>query len=275
MLKHWKHLLVATFAIALLVTPFAGAVGEGDPILGGARNPDADQTQELTRETEIIAQTNTYGTRQSNKSNNGGGAIYGCRSGAGGTAAGNEPCLRGNNLSQGLAFEFAFRGPVGGRIDSRVSGDTRKPFTTNATGVATGLNADRVDGLDASQIAQAATRWVLVDPAGQIIRQTGGFTLVNCYQDNANCYIDAGEDVTNNAVHAEIVTSNNPDAGTDGQVTGDTSSSPCGFDFVNCSPAGTENNNVFVVTPRNSDGTAPAADDRYYFYAYVTGSQSG
>ena len=152
MRKHWKHLLVATFALGLLVAPFASAVGEGDPILGGARNPEPDQRQELTRETEIIANVNSYGTRQSNKSNNGGGAIYGCRSGAGGTPANNEPCVRANNLSQGLAFEFAFEGPVGGTIDSRVPGDERKPFTTNATGVATGLNADRVDGLEAEQL---------------------------------------------------------------------------------------------------------------------------
>jgi len=32
-------------------------------------------------------------------------------------------------------------------------GDSKRPFTTNATGVATGLNADRVDGKSAAQIA--------------------------------------------------------------------------------------------------------------------------
>ena len=46
------------------------------------------------------------------------------------------------------------------------------------------------------------TRWALINEAGQIERQTGGFKLVNCYRDNANCYIDSGEDVTNNGLHA-------------------------------------------------------------------------
>ena len=75
-----------------------------------ARNPGIDQSKALTKETEIIANTSGYGTRQSNKSASGGGAIYGCRSGAGGTPASNEPCVRANNLTAGLAFELVTDG---------------------------------------------------------------------------------------------------------------------------------------------------------------------
>ncbi|HEX2085988.1 MAG TPA: hypothetical protein VHF89_09925 [Solirubrobacteraceae bacterium] len=142
----------ALLAIALLVVagvPFAVAAGEGRPLDGGVRNPGFDESLELTRETEIIADTSTYGTRQSNKSNNGGGAIYGCRSGEGGTPARNEPCVRANNLSTGLAFELVTGGTLAGTITTRVGGDGARPFTTNATGVATGLNADEVDGRSA------------------------------------------------------------------------------------------------------------------------------
>ena len=142
--------VIASIALIIAIGGTAYATGEGKPLLGGTRNPGSDTSKSLTKETGIIASTSTYGTRQSNKSSNGGGAIYGCRSGAGGSAANNEPCIRANNLSTGSAFEFATTGTVGGLITTgNASG---RPFTTNATGVATGLNADRVDSLDADQI---------------------------------------------------------------------------------------------------------------------------
>jgi len=148
-----KYIVLSAFVLALLVSPFAIAAGEGDPLEGGTRNPSNNQAQALTRETEVIANTNTYGTRQSNKSDNGGGAVYGCRSRAGGIPAGNEPCLRGSNLNGGQAFSFGTTGNEAGRIEA-TGGDEAKPFTTNATGVATGLNADRVDGRSGDELAQ-------------------------------------------------------------------------------------------------------------------------
>ena len=146
-----KLSLAGGLAVSVVAAPFAAAAGEGGPLDGGVRNPSANQTQAYTSETEIIANSTTYGTRQSNKSGNGGGAIYGCRSGAGGTAANNEPCIRSNNLAAGRAFEFATKGAEGGRIDVS-GGQNVRPFTTNANGVATGLNADRVDGLEGAQL---------------------------------------------------------------------------------------------------------------------------
>ena len=138
---------------AMLTAPLALAAGEGSPTRGGARNPSSNESQSYTRETEIIANTSTYGTRQSNKSDNGGGAVYGCRSKAGGTAAGNEPCLRATNLADGSAFEFNTNtGLLGGIITVGRGGDNTRPFTTNATGVATGLNADEVDGKSADDL---------------------------------------------------------------------------------------------------------------------------
>lgn len=163
--------VIASIALVVAIGGTAYATGEGKPILGGVRNPGNDQSKSLTKETQIIASNSSYGTRQSNKSNNGGGAIYGCRSGAGGTAANNEPCIRANNLSSGSAFEFATTGTVGGLITTgNASG---KPFTTTATGVATGLNADRVDSLDADQIVTQAragynplTKFAFSSPTG-------------------------------------------------------------------------------------------------------------
>ena len=143
-------ILASALLVALMVAPFAGAFGEGNNVRGGARNPSSDARRAYTKETEIIANLSTYGTRQSNKSTNGGGAVYGCRSGAGGTPKGNEPCVRASNLEAGRAFEF--NSNSGTEVGAITGPATAAPFTTTATGVATGLNADKVDGKDATDL---------------------------------------------------------------------------------------------------------------------------
>jgi hypothetical protein len=278
-----RSVVLATGMLLLGVTG-VGVAANGDVLREGQRNGTA------TRETEIISRTNEtgqpkggYSTRQSNLSNSGGGAIYGCRAAAEVNNNNTNPCLRANNLSTGLAFEFnATNGNLGGTIDVGNGGDDEKPFTTNATGVATGLNADEVDGQSAEEIVAAGragqdTRWALIDEAGQIEQQTGGFTAVNCYQANDNCYIDAGEDVRDNGLHAQIAVAN-----TDGspRLSGETGTAPCGAAFVNCAPPNTERNEVLVVAPRDDEadpagGPTTESQNRFRFYVYVTGSQSG
>lgn len=133
--------------------------------------------------------------------------------------------------------------------------------------------ADTVGGKSASQLG---TRWALVAETGTIERQTGGFTIVNCYSSNANCYIDAGEDVTDNGLHAQIAVAN-----TDGSsiLSGEAGVAPCGATSVACAPPGTEAATVLVVAPRDSAGvvpggvTPPAPADAARFYVFVTGSQ--
>jgi hypothetical protein len=146
---------VATALILAIGVPATAlGFGEGRNLLLGKRNPSRAG---LSSETQIIADNTTYGTRQSNlRSGDGGGAIYGCRS-----APGHEPCIRANNLTTGRAFEFATRGNEGGRIETGNANGA--PFTTNATGVATGLNADRVDGKDAADFAAATDLKALSD----------------------------------------------------------------------------------------------------------------
>ena len=138
----------------------AAAIAAGDPLRAEVRNGTT------AKETEIIGRFNAstgskggYVTRQSNTQTGaraGGGAIYGCRGAAGGTASGSAPCLRSVNLAAGLAFEFSSAGGVAGLIavgDGTTPSPSARPFTTNANGVATGLNADRVDSLNAADIA--------------------------------------------------------------------------------------------------------------------------
>ncbi len=108
----------------------------GLPLKEGVRNGTA------TKETQIISKVtgNQYGTRQSNVSTGptaGGSAIYGCR-------RPTLECTRAANLDKGPAASFQTKGLV--------------PFTISptATGVVPNLNADKVDGLSADEIAKQA-----------------------------------------------------------------------------------------------------------------------
>jgi len=107
--------------------------------------------------TAIVGSTAGFATRQSNNTNgDGGAASYGCRA-----ATGKEACLFVLNHSGGQVFQFSSNGGTnGGRIlvtpPSGKSAKDVSPFTTNATGVATGLNADQVDGQNASDIIAAS-----------------------------------------------------------------------------------------------------------------------
>jgi hypothetical protein len=172
------------------VSANAAAVAAGDPIRAEVRNGTTG------KETEIIGQFNAttgskggYVTRQSNTqtgSKAGGGAIYGCRGAAGGTASGSAPCLRASNLADGFAFEFVSAGDVVGEIlvgDGKTANSKAKPFTTNATGVATGLNADQVDGKSATDIAAGVSvGGVHVEADGRLtsaINRRGGTPTVS------------------------------------------------------------------------------------------------
>ena len=163
-----RTIFAAAIAAGILIgSPFAIAETR-DPIREGVRNPASGNAN---RETQIIASTpkDTYGTRQSNKGA-GGGAIYGCRSSldvssaaAVGDPEKSTPCVRVNNLRGGKAFDFVSdEGRLVGVIQSGNSITTPRPgvapFVTNATSVAVGLNADRVDGLSASEIIAQATQ---------------------------------------------------------------------------------------------------------------------
>ena len=140
------------------------AAGERSAIRAGVRNPRGSRRDELREETQIIADTgrDEYGTRQSNKGA-GGGAIYGCRSRLD-TAElvdprRSTPCIRASNLSNGEAFQFTSDGVLVGVLqvgDTFAPNTNARPFITNARGVATGLNADEVDGQSASEIIATA-----------------------------------------------------------------------------------------------------------------------
>ncbi|MEA2220539.1 MAG: hypothetical protein QOJ35_3165 [Solirubrobacteraceae bacterium] len=155
-----RSVLLATGVLVVGIAPF-GIAATGDSLREGRRNgTTVNETEIVGNVKSSLALKGGYVTRQSNLSDSGGGAVYGCRSQAGGSRATptpQNPCIRANNLSRGLAFEFNTTiGDVAGAITAGSGGDAKRPFTTNATGVATGLNADRVDSLDAAQIVAVA-----------------------------------------------------------------------------------------------------------------------
>jgi hypothetical protein len=149
--------VVTALILAIGIPATAAGFGEGRTLLLGKRNPSSSGSSTLTSETQIIASNSTYGTRQSNKGS-GGGAIYGCRATA---TAGAPACVRSSNLNGGQAFQFTTTGATAGRIET--ANPSGAPFTTNATGVATGLNADKVDGKSATDFAAATDVKTLSD----------------------------------------------------------------------------------------------------------------
>jgi hypothetical protein len=153
--------VLASGAAVLLAAPAALAA----PIDGGDRNPSNNASTGYSSETQIIGEiaqnagghaagTGGYVTRQSNKSDSGGGAIYGCRA-----KAGTESCIAANNLNNGDAFRFqatpsaATIGLFRFGVDSNKTFD-KPPFSTNATGVVKNLNADRLDGKSAEEFVE-------------------------------------------------------------------------------------------------------------------------
>lgn len=147
-----RTVLGTAVVLALVISPFAVAQSTG--LIGGKRNP---RSGAFTTETQVIANNNTWGMRYSNRAvGGGGGLLFGCRSKPGGTPQKNYPCARSRNVADGLAFEFLTAGSLVGTISAGNGGDNTKPFTTNATGVATGLNAERVGSKTPAQLTSDA-----------------------------------------------------------------------------------------------------------------------
>lgn len=136
-------------------------------------------------------------------------------------------------------------------------------------------------------------RWALVDASGQIVQQSGGFTVTAAYptlpepnplRANGNVYIDAGEDLTDNGIFAVVALQNTVDQNGDGvmngrapgpdanpEFSGEIAVSQCGLPGTACAPPGTGTTTHLVVSPRLSDGSPTADGQRKRFYVFVTG----
>jgi hypothetical protein len=203
-----KWVLAASVALALVISPLAVAQTSG--LIGGKRNPSKGA---FSKETQVIASNKDWGMRYSNRAvGGGGGLLFGCRSRPGGTPLKNYPCARSRNVADGLSFEFLTGGALAGTITAGRGGDNTKPFTTNATGVATGLNAERVGSQTPAQLTSAAVsatqntrRFARVSAAGNatasrgvssIARPSAGTYTVTFQSPINNCSLTATQSAT-------------------------------------------------------------------------------
>ena len=140
------------------------------------------------------------------------------------------------------------------------------------------------------------TRWVLVNAAGQIEAQSGGFSVTAGYPalpslgGNGNVYINANEPLTNNGIVATIALQNTieqdantntngraPGADQNAEFSGEIAVSQCaptGTSVTNCAPLGTDNVTHFVVSPRLSDGQVTSDGNRKRFYVVINGDST-
>ena len=146
-----------------------------------------------------------------------------------------------------------------------------------------------------------AGRWVLINAAGQIEAQSGGFSVTAGYptlaatvtdptglRANGNVYLNANEPLTNNGVFAVVALQNTVDQNGDlilngradapdanPEFSGEIAVSQCGLPGTACAPPGTGNVNHLVVSPRMSDGSVTSTDTgRKRFYVIVTGDST-
>lgn len=153
----WRRATALTgAALALFAAPVALASSNGEvarrailsdntPLKGAIHNPASSS---FFRTTGIFANFNGWTLRVQNVGS-GGSATFGCRADVNGSA-----CLEAENTKGGLAFDFASNGSTGGKIQLPSASDV--PFTTNAHGEASGLNANYLQGRQASEFQLAS-----------------------------------------------------------------------------------------------------------------------
>jgi uncharacterized protein YjbI with pentapeptide repeats len=167
----------------------------------------------------------------------------------------------------------------------------------------TGAKGDKGDKGDSGPAGIG--RWALINAAGTIEMQSGGFSITACYPAapaaaNGNCYINTNEDLADNGIIATIALQNQvnqgggtmngtntdanmnadltddaPAAGDNLEFSGEISATPCGLaGVVSCAPTGTNNTNHVVVSPRLSSGERTSTSTRKRFYVVITGDST-
>jgi hypothetical protein len=122
----------------------AATLADNTPLKGAIHNPASGA---YLRTTGIFANFSSWTTRIQNVGS-GGAGTFGCKASSSGSA-----CLASENNNGGLAFTFASTGSTGGKI--LLTNPNAAPFTTNAHGQASGLNANYLQGKEAKEFQLA------------------------------------------------------------------------------------------------------------------------
>jgi hypothetical protein len=127
---------------------------------------------------------------------------------------------------------------------------------------------------DLKKGAVPATRWFLLNEAGDIEDQSGGFTVVSKPNVNGqppanpNIYVDAGSSLVGTGLGATIAIQNKLDrdgnAMPDPAFNGQASVARCNTATVMCVPTGTNVDNVLVVRALADNATATSQTRRVY-----------
>jgi hypothetical protein len=183
-------------------------------------------------------------SRQSNKSDSGGGAIYGCRARAGTEACG---AAHNQNTRDALRFQATTNSATIGQLRFGVDMNRpvdKPPFATNGTGLVKNLNADRVDGKSAEDFVEKGTLLFAMVAADGAITATRGVPA------NGRATVaDAGADVTVTVPFSGDVSKCAPTASQTAEVASGTTAPLLVAPGTN--PA------TVVVTQRGTDAASP------------------
>lgn len=136
----------------------------------------------------------------------------------------------------------------------------------------TAKDANKLGGEKADDLK---SRWLLIGGNGQIVEQSGGFTVLDAYETDQNVYVDAGEPTEGHGFTATIAIVNrgdfySPSGVTDTNFQGEVSVGRCQTALIECAPQSSKNGNAFVVSPRESDGAATGPNTRKAVYVEMT-----
>ena len=288
----------ATGLLLLGIAPF-GVAATGDALREGQRNGTA------TEETQIISSAAETGgapaaTRRASPTFRAQRRRRHLRLPLDRRDSGRTRACAPTTSTTGSAFEFNAterrRRPAAS--PQALAATPSSPFTTNATGVATGLNADRVDGqerrgdrrrtaraksgLDADTVdgqgaGELTTRWALVDEAGHDRRSRPAASRpLTATRPTPTATSTPARMSATTASTPRSRSRTTTRSRTRPSSAARTGTAPCGAPPSSPAlPPAPEDNEVLVVAPRQSDGAAAAAGARLRFYVYVTGSQAG
>ena len=143
--------------------------------------------------------------------------------------------IRGKDIHKNQLTSVQIRENKLSAVPAAVTADSAATATT--AGTATTLAPAAADALK--------TRWLLINEAGQIEEQSGGFTIIDAYTTNTNVYIDSGASMVGHGLSATVALQNKVDTSGDGapdsNFQGEVSVARCQTAAVECAPPGAKN----------------------------------
>jgi len=172
-------------------------------------------------------------------------------------------------------------GVATGSIDSREikNGSIRNPDFKNGTlrgneAKRDGFGGGAIKESTLGKIPDSSVRWALVDEGGNIVEQSGGFTVLSKPGingqpvTNPNIYINAGSTLVGHGLSVSTAIQNLVDRGgvpgPEPAFAGEVAVGRCNTTAINCVPAGTNVDNVLVVRSLRDNSDATSQTRRFY-----------